>query len=159
MAFFEDLTPYTYFHPEEELPGTVNIGWLDPEQPFPTGETDHEFRTKLERLCQHRVKQTRGIHPCYFCTGRAMPTSSSEMRVAGNGRVYAAPSLVHHYVVAHDYRPPDEFIAAVLAWEEGATQGERILKARRGRGLGVHRREPRRPRHAAAGRVDRPVLR
>ncbi len=34
------------------------------------------------------------------------------------GKVYAAPSLVHHYVVAHDYRPPDEFIAAVLAWDE-----------------------------------------
>jgi hypothetical protein len=26
MAFFEDLTPYTYFHPEEEPPGTVNVG-------------------------------------------------------------------------------------------------------------------------------------
>jgi CheY-like chemotaxis protein len=40
------------------------------------------------------------------------------MRVAGNGKVYAAPWLVHHYVVAHNYRPPDEFIAAVLAWDE-----------------------------------------
>jgi hypothetical protein len=40
------------------------------------------------------------------------------MRVAGSGKVYAAPTLVHHYVVAHDYRPPDEFIAAVLAWDE-----------------------------------------
>ena len=34
--------------------------------------------------------------------------------------VYAAPSLVHHYVVAHDYRPPDGFIAAVLAWDATA---------------------------------------
>jgi hypothetical protein len=32
--------------------------------------------------------------------------------------VFAAPSLVYHYVAAHDYRPPDEFIAAVLAWNE-----------------------------------------
>jgi hypothetical protein len=42
------------------------------------------------------------------------------MRVAGESTVYAAPVLIHHYVVAHDYRPPDEFIAAVLAWDDGA---------------------------------------
>jgi hypothetical protein len=118
MAFFEDLTPYTYFHPEEELPGAVNIGWLERKHAFPTGETSEEFRAKLGRLCQRRVKRTRGFHPCYFCKGRDRPASSSEMRVAGNGKVYAAPSLVHHYVVAHGYRPPDEFIAAVLAWDE-----------------------------------------
>jgi hypothetical protein len=118
MSFFEDLTPYSYFHPEEELPNTVNIGWLDRSQPFPTGITSEEFQAKLERLCQRRVKQTRGQHPCYFCKGRNRPASSSEMRVAGDRKVYAAPSLVHHYVAGHNYRPPDEFIAAVLAWEE-----------------------------------------
>jgi hypothetical protein len=115
MAFFEDLTPYTYLHPEEELPGTVNIGWLDKDHPFPTGPTTEEFRVRLGQLCQRRVKRTRGFHPCYFCKGAGRPTSSSEMRVAHGVRVYAAPSLVHHHVVAHDYRPPDELIAAVLA--------------------------------------------
>lgn len=119
MAFFEDLTPYTYLHPEEEAPGTVNIGWLAPEHPFPTGPTSEDFRAKLGQLCERRVKQTRGFHPCYFCNGRKRPTSSAEMRVAGSERVYAAPSLMHHYVVAHEYRPPEEFIAAVLAWDEG----------------------------------------
>jgi hypothetical protein len=123
MAFFEDLTPYTYLHPEEEAPGTVNIGWLAPDHPFPTSPTSEEFRSKLGRLCEWRVNQTRGRHGCYFCKAREHPASSSEMRVAGNGKVYAAPSLVHHYVVAHDYRPPDEFIAAVLAWD-GATAGK-----------------------------------
>ena len=39
MAFFEDLTAYTYFHPEEERPGTVNIGWLSRSHPFPIGRT------------------------------------------------------------------------------------------------------------------------
>jgi hypothetical protein len=118
VSFFEDLTPYTYLDPEQEQPGTVNVGWLDRKRPFPIGQTSKEFRDKLGRLCLQRVKQTRGRHPCYFCKGRERPGSSSEMRVAGNGKVYAAPSLVHHYVVAHDYQPPDEFIAAVLAWDE-----------------------------------------
>jgi hypothetical protein len=118
MTFFEDLTPYTYFHPEDEPPGTVNIGWLDREHPFRTGRTSAGFRTKLEGLCRRRVKQTRGFLPCYFCKGSNRPHGSAEMRVAGVGKVYAAPELVHHYVVAHGYKPPDEFIAAVLAWDE-----------------------------------------
>ena len=122
MAFFEDLTPYTYLDPEEEAPGTVNIGWLDRFHPFPTGPTSEEFRDKLGRLCARRVKRTRGLHHCPFCKGRERPASSSEMRVASAGRVYAAPSLVHHYVAAHDYRPPDEFVAAVLAWDESMTE-------------------------------------
>lgn len=120
MSFFPDLTPYTYFHPEEDPPGTVNVGWLDAGHPIPTGRTRKVFRVKLERLCERRVKQTRGRFYCPFCKGpeRERAASSAEMRVAGNGRVYAAPVLVHHYVVAHDYRPPDEFVAAVLAWDE-----------------------------------------
>jgi hypothetical protein len=120
LAFFEDLTPYSYLHPEEELPGTMNVGWLDRDHPFPTSPTSEEFRVKLGRLCQRRVKQTRGLHHCPFCKGKDRPGSSAEMRVAHAGKVYAAPSLVHHYVEAHDYRPPDEFIAAVLASDRGA---------------------------------------
>src|SRR5262245_52395663 len=120
MAFFEDLTPYTYLHPEEELPGTINVGWLDRDHPFPAGPTSEAFRVKLGRLCLRRVKQTRGFHRCPFCKGVGRSASSAEMRVSHLGKVYAAPSLVHHYVVAHDYRPPDEFIAAVLASDQVA---------------------------------------
>ena len=104
MAFFADLTPYLYFRSEGSGQCTVNIGWLDRTHPFPTGETTEEFRAKLGQLCQRRVNQTRGFHLCPFCAGRERPRSSAEMRVAGNGKVYAAPSLVHHYVVVHSYR-------------------------------------------------------
>jgi hypothetical protein len=117
VSYFEDLTPYTYLHPEEEQPGTVNIGWLDPGHTFPTGETGEAFRAKLRGICQHRVKRTRGFLSCYFCKGRNRPHSSAEIRVVGVNRVYAAPEMVGHYVEAHGYRPPDEFIAAVLAWD------------------------------------------
>jgi len=117
MAHFDDLTPYVYFHPEEEAPGTVNVGWLDASHPFPTGETSAGFRAKLERLCRHRVKRTRGRYLCDFCKGPQKPGGSAEIRVAGSGSIYAAPELIHHYVSAHDYLPPEEFIQAVSAWE------------------------------------------
>jgi hypothetical protein len=117
MTLFADLTPYTYFHPEEEQAETVNIGWLDRCHPFPVGETSDEFRAKLQVLTLWPVKQTRGFQPCYFCKGRDRPAGSAEIRVAGGRKVYAAPILVHHYVAAHWYRPPEEFIAAVVAWD------------------------------------------
>jgi hypothetical protein len=43
---------------------------------------------------------------------------SAEIRVVGVGRVYAAPDLIGHYVEAHGYCPPEEFIAAVLGGPE-----------------------------------------
>ena len=104
MAHFEDLTPYTYLNGRKEPPGTVNIGWLEPGYPFSTGTTSEEFRIKLEQLCHRRVNQTRGFHMCEFCPAGesrlANLGSSFETRVEGGGTVYAAPSLVHHYVVA-----------------------------------------------------------
>jgi hypothetical protein len=81
VAFFEDLTPYTYLHSEEDAPETVNIGWLDREHPFSIGETTAEFQDRLRLLCGRRLKQTRGRHHCPFCKGRERPASSSEMRV------------------------------------------------------------------------------
>jgi hypothetical protein len=42
-------------------------------------------------------------------------TGNSEIRVAAaNGITYVAPVLVLHYVIAHGYLPPQEFIDAVI---------------------------------------------
>lgn len=122
VTFFADLTPYTYLQPEEEQAETVNIGWLDRWHAFPTGETSEEFRGKLQQLCLRRVKQTRGFHSCAFCKGRDKPHGSAEIRIPGKDCVYAAPELVYHYVVAHAYKPPEEFIEAVLAWDENRVE-------------------------------------
>lgn len=125
MAYFEDLTPYTYLPRDEGDQSALNVGWLDAAHPFEIGETSTEFRTKLEQLCRFAFNQTRGVHPCYFCpTGKGgFAASSAEIRVAGDGKIYAAPTLIYHYVTAHNYRPPSEFIAAVLAWDGNPLAG------------------------------------
>jgi hypothetical protein len=116
MPFFEDLTPYAYFHPDPDPPGTVNVGWVDWGQPYPKGETTETFRSKLRDLCRTSVRRTNGLYLCSMCFGPARPTSSDEIRVKGKaGRVYAAPALIAHYVEAHGYKPPEEFIEAVMA--------------------------------------------
>lgn len=113
MSYFADLTTHTYFLHEPE-PGVLNIGWLGEGNPIPTGPVPQRFVDTLEKLCAHPVNLHRGYHFCEYC---------EEHRAKGNGQIrvcsaqgiwYAAPTMVHHYVSAHHYQPPEEFIDAVL---------------------------------------------
>ncbi len=150
MAYFADLTPYVYGIGERpDGPQALNIGWLDRRCPFPTGETPAEFREKLRLFCLDAVlvRLYRGFHPCEFCpltddewaAGREdrcgegaslAAIGCGEMRVEGETAVYAAPSLIVHYVEAHHYRPPDPFIEAVLHGPQpGSARHEALLAA------------------------------
>jgi hypothetical protein len=42
--------------------------------------------------------------------------------VPGNDVIYVAPELILHYIQEHRYRPPDEFISAVLRCPDPKTQ-------------------------------------
>jgi hypothetical protein len=121
--YYPDLSPYTYLGQEE--PDTFTIGWLDTAKPFPTGDTPEEVRKRLLRLCATPIHRTRGWHACPFCddeypvridlSGQRVALGDGEIRVVGaNGKRYAAPNLVCHYIDKHSYSPPDEFQRAVL---------------------------------------------
>jgi hypothetical protein len=118
MTYFTDLTPYHYGLPEPE-PDVLNIGWLDVAYPFSRGLTSSEFREALSRLVERPILLHRGFHVCDFCPRDRRDNYPSrgngQIRVLGrNGIWYAAPTMVHHYVVAHEYQPPPEFVDAVL---------------------------------------------
>jgi hypothetical protein len=96
------------------------IGWLSEGHRFPTGRVPAEFLTAL-RSHVHSAWQpvvAMGPHFCEFCAKASTP----EKRVGGARNVwipasfvvFVAPELVVHYVEAHNYRPPEEFISAVL---------------------------------------------
>src|SRR6202043_3617855 len=71
------------------------------------------------------------VHRCGFCRFSGGPglvryqpprgspvcatVGAANLFVPGPDALYMAPSLVAHYVDAHEYSPPQEFIAAVLA--------------------------------------------
>jgi hypothetical protein len=115
MAFFADLTPHTYA-PTGDL-NILNIGWLDEGRPFSVGPTSKEFRKALLELCQCPIIRHRGFHRCCYCrSSRQDRSGNGQVRVLSpTGIWYAAPTLVHHYVSAHEYRPPDDFVKAVLS--------------------------------------------
>jgi hypothetical protein len=124
MAYFEDLSDYTYSRTGCR-PGTKTVGWLEPGHEFEKMPPTEEFLDLLWEYCKVSVAQMRGIHDCELCVpaktvlasrgdGLRRLLGTSEIRVfAGDGKIYAAPTLVYHYVSTHRYGPPDEFVRAL----------------------------------------------
>jgi hypothetical protein len=119
MTYFKDLTDYTYT--PDLFPAGNNIGWLGRGHAFPTATPDEETLDLLWLFCSISVMRARGFHICEFCLGggphsferkgQRLSLGSAEIRVfSWDGRIYAAPNLSYHYVAAHHYRPPDEFL-------------------------------------------------
>ena len=137
MTHFPDLTPYAYAPSPDPA---FNVGWLDASAPFPTGPTPTAFHQKLLAYCrpQYVVRRYRGVQTCPFCAGpqtvvqvgsggEQITLGNGEIRVIGTEVVYAAPTLIYHYVVDHGYRPPQAFVEAVLAGPGPGSAEHQIL--------------------------------
>ncbi len=126
MAYFEDLSVYSYHNSFFYRPDTPNVGWLAKGHDFPKLTPSEEILDLVWEHCKISIAQMRGIHPCEFCEGPAphvyavrkglnRSLGSSEIRVLSkDGRIYAAPSLVYHYIRTHHCKPPDEFLRALM---------------------------------------------
>jgi hypothetical protein len=136
MATFPDLTSYTYLPSVEPM---MNIGWLGSGSVFERGATLPGVWEALLVLAAEQQNVMRGVHYCEFCDEESpirlsAPTDRGwvslgmgEIHVRGyDGTLYAAPSLVIHYISAHCYRPPHGFQAAVLAAEGGESNQDQL---------------------------------
>jgi hypothetical protein len=94
------------------------------EREFEKSEPTQETLSILWNYCKISVAQMRGIHECEFChsvwahhaerNGEKLLLGTSEIRVfSSNGIIYAAPTLIYHYMGKHLYKPPDGFVHAL----------------------------------------------
>ncbi|MEY2395403.1 MAG: hypothetical protein QOF94_1748 [Acidobacteriaceae bacterium] len=132
LTYFADLSPYGYQVVETRFNERwLNVGWIDPSAPFSKGPVEHDVFERLFRLCEKPVNRCRGFHHCLYGSLESPPSRCSiparstlgpgtlvvgngEIRVPGqNGIVYAAPTLICHYVQRHGYCPPAEFLEAL----------------------------------------------
>ena len=114
----------------------LNVGWLDATHEFTKGNPPPGFLERLRVLFRTPVKRMRGFHVCPFCP--ELPSllefpngkqdialyhscfeegrfSSAEIRISGqDGKIYASPMMILHYVEAHGYLPPKDFVEAVM---------------------------------------------
>lgn len=126
MSYFPDLSPYSY-HGFRIADNVVNIGWLNNKHTYSQGILQNEFLDKLWEFTRLNLIRMRGFHICNLCSlrhpsplsvlreGETLYLGTAEIRVFGkNGKIYAAPNMLYHYIKEHLYNPPEEFITAVL---------------------------------------------
>ena len=125
MSYYPDLSPYIY-HARSQRANTLNVGWLDDQHPYAIGSVNTPVIERLWHFCASPVVRMRGYHTCELCSDASTPLvvskgeqqlrlGASEIRVfAHDGTWYAAPDLIYHYIVAHQYMPPKDFVEAIL---------------------------------------------
>jgi len=112
------------------------VGWLGNQVPR-SGDTREECVDRLVLAYESDWvfdDCTKGWHECEICTtkeqrrpggkiGPVIHWRGRDLRLIGHGHylirsqdiVYMAPGLVLHYILDHHYRPPNEFVDAVIA--------------------------------------------
>jgi hypothetical protein len=113
MSYVADM------HQEADT-GHFAVGWLHPDHPFPQGDVPEAFLARLKKFALRWGDSidalgwgaAGGYHICEFCRKAC---GSGTFGVPAGDKLYYAPEMIAHYVEAHRYGPPAEFIAAVLA--------------------------------------------
>jgi hypothetical protein len=127
MAYYKDLTRYEYSNDPFKRAGELyNVGWLERCASYPKGAIDPDLTAKLLALCKFPVNRYMGWHGCHFCSECPLRITDSEGEFClGDGEIrvpakdervtYVAPNLIYHYVVTHEYLPPDVFLDSLRA--------------------------------------------
>ena len=124
MAYFPDLSPCTYFG-EEAGAFLYAIGWLESDHPIPSGQVSLAFFEKLMLLCKSPWRPelapvSCGIHPCSLCRfngvgNQRLIAGCTNVFIPFSKGLFVFPELLPHYISAHNYAPPPEFVDAVMA--------------------------------------------
>ena len=130
--YVPDLAPFP-FPGLDESRCVLAVGWLDAEHPFPTAPPSERFLRRLFAFSRVLVRGTRGFHLCEMCGGPVemmqetrdgvtLHLGSAEVWIYGRRVAFRAPNLVYHYVVRHEYAPPEAFVNAACAWWQPLAQ-------------------------------------
>jgi hypothetical protein len=101
------------------------IGWLEQSHQFPIGDVAPTFVVALRAHLKAPTQPVlaMGFHQCDLCDAVSKRVSGkSNVWIPTNEYIYVAPALIVHYIEEHRYRPPNEFIAAVMACPEQGSE-------------------------------------
>jgi hypothetical protein len=130
MSWYDDLAACDYFGAEHAARFKA-IGWLEEGREFKRGKTDPRFVHKLVLLLgePNPLEHSADPHFCTLCAFSrgpsefhlfqspgmpSVPMGNRNLFLPGSGFLYIAPSLILHYIDAHQYAPPEDFVKAVL---------------------------------------------
>lgn len=134
MSYFADLSPCTEF-PIAYSDKLLAVGWLDKEQAYAKGFVPQTVVTRLVELLVNpwQPVASLGWHNCPLCRFTSGPRQfnlttdtldtgyitiqmgTNNLFVPAQDCIFVAPSLILHYMDAHEYAPPQSFQQAVMA--------------------------------------------
>lgn len=129
------------------------VGWLERGHEYSQGDVADEFVRALLTLSVNPWQPfaTAGVHRCSFCRfsggpgevrvdSTVVPVGNRLLVIPGVDSVYVAPSMIVHYVDAHDYSPPRVFQEAVVRCPEMRSMAYlRAVRAHSTGGVGFRR--------------------
>jgi hypothetical protein len=120
MVHVPDLMPMGH-------PQLIAVGWLAQGEPISRGPISDAFVGALISLLEDpwQPRVAAGSHRCEFCrisggpvrlqhAGRSIRLGTLNLYVPYEGKIFISPSLIAHYVDAHEYAPPEIYQLAVL---------------------------------------------
>lgn len=121
---YPDLKSYTVG--EQPNQNIIKIvGWLSKNHAFAKGKVEVELLDRLWQFCKQPLGQGIRQNACQLCphgtptleeyNGEQQDMSGWRLLLICNDQVaYLAPHVIFHYIVAHQYLPPPEFLEAVM---------------------------------------------
>jgi hypothetical protein len=115
--WYEDLAECDFFG-EEYSNIIAPVGWLERGRDFPTGTVPKDAFLKLFELKKNpwQIVVSAGFHECDLCQFQLEfenNVGNSNLCIPHNGKIYFCPELITHYINAHHYLPPREFVEAI----------------------------------------------
>ena len=100
-------------------PSVRPIGYLYHGDNFSTGETTTAHFDELKTIINNDVNPigvaSGGIHQCNLCQFDGPIGKSIDIWIPHGSTMFVCPSLITHYIAAHRFLPPSDFLDAVLA--------------------------------------------
>jgi hypothetical protein len=112
--FIADLSTCAYFATNDNLRA---VGWLEAGHPYQQGPVREDFLTRLKQhvATAYQPLLFLGFHNCSLCPPGQRKTGLLNLLIPTGQLLYVTPGMVVHYIEDHGYRPPQEFIEAVMA--------------------------------------------
>ena len=127
MTHITDLSPCDYF-PFKGGNRLIAVGWLESGHEYSHSEVAESLIARLTELLVNpwQPAVTMGAHDCAFCrfsrgsrqfmyNNTTINMGVNNLFVPSDNCIFVAPSLIVHYIDAHDYGPPQLFRDAVMA--------------------------------------------
>jgi hypothetical protein len=129
VAWYADGAPCDYYG-KPSAQGPKAVGWLEKGHEYARGDVSEALVAKLVELLVDPWEPAiaAGLHRCDLCRfrfsnqnpgftfrGTSVALWTNCVFVPDKDALYVAPSGILHYLDAHEYAPPGEFVAAVLA--------------------------------------------